>query len=259
MIRAPLMTVSALLLTGLLAGCGAGTSDNSKTAGPPAASPAGAVNGKVQGWSGGAGRVGLYLRGAPPSPLLVDAGLDASGTFKLALPGAETLAPYLEPVASSLVGGGGCQGQLTSGDPSAQGFAFSELGVIQDGAPAGNIVAQTYTPAGGAFNVSGSEWVYADKPTTLTGSVRCDSLTGQVDTTSQYTVDAALQRGWNILSVKGTLGVSGSQATADLSITSGADTPTTWTDESSSLFPLAPAGAGKNAPRPLPLPALPRR
>ena len=225
---------------------------------PSVAASATTVVGTVQDWTGGAATVVL----GTPTNVLASADLSAAGAFTLTLPPASALGAVLAPATTNFAPEQGCQGSLSSSDPATQGYAFSALDVMQAGTNVTEIVALTGTPTnttsdGGTVVLNGNEWVYVDRPTTLSGSVTCQYASTGLSSKLSQSVNTSLSAGWNVLKVTGTSVVTSSptsfSSTTDLQLSGGTDGPSVWTDlppDGTTPLSLAKSGQAK-------LPSLP--
>lgn len=159
------------------------------------------------------------LSGAPNTTLSLLAGsatlattsVDGAGKFSLTLPTSEALASVKTSLSTVLLADLGCKGNLSLGDPSAQGYGFATLraGDRKDYADAA--VSRSLTTR----TLKGRAYLYTDKPTTLSGPLNCSAATG-FPTILQVNVTAS--PGWNVLALSitgaysfpSTISVSGS-------------------------------------------------
>lgn len=216
-------TTLALPLTALLlAACHGGPVT-------PTVSTLASVNGTVQGAPGGASTIKLLAIDTLPdsamNPALASAPISASGAFTLSLPSAAAVTPLLSPISSSDAGvtdDGTCNGRISNSDPTAQAYSFSYLSV--NGIP---FSASTMT----STSVTTKGWIYTTKPTTLSGTLTCASISG--DVTGSVSVNAPLLQGWNVINVSITeAATNDGSLNTTLSAFTGSDGPTTWTPAS---------------------------
>ena len=173
------------------------------------------ITGTVANFSGAANTpiaLQLYLNGSG-SPATIARGLvQANGSFTVDLPGENAFKDYLYPIGS--VSYPGCTGSLTSSDAGAKFVDVRYLNVQPAGSAAYNVFAFTAGTGGGSLR----EWVYADRATTLAGTLNCTSVAG-VAVNSAVNVNLALKQGWNsvvetVASGSATIAVSDSGPTA---------------------------------------------
>ncbi len=230
---------SALVLSAMLAACGGGASTSTPT--PSVAATATSVVGTVQSWTRGEATAVL---GASAN-VLASADLSASGTFTLTLPPADALSAVLAPVATDLAPEEGCQGRFSSSDPAARGYSFSTLDVTQSGNQVSQIVAATATITENTtkrvtLTVDGNEWVYVDRPTTLTGGTTCQGTSDGTAVKISLSANVKMQAGWNALKITGTFVATPTSSNIDLRLSGGTDGPSVWTDDSGDgALPLA--------------------
>ncbi|WP_293913880.1 hypothetical protein, partial [Deinococcus sp.] len=187
----------ALCLTGasLLAAC----SDSTTAPGTSDPAPSAQVTPVLTGQLSGAGTAGVDLLSG--NTVLASAPTDVAGKFTLTLPSADSLAPVKKSLATGLLTDLGCTGTLTLGDTSAQGFGFGTLS-----AGGGKTYGDLNVERGAiSRTVRGRAYLYADRPTTLSGPLNCQGATGY-PTTVQVSVSAAA--GWNVLNVRITGGLT---------------------------------------------------
>lgn len=237
-------SASAYTLALILSACG-GTSQapDSRTS---------AINGTVQGRAKGAGTVELpALTG---SRTLASATLDAGGRFNLPLPSASALSSELQTTGTGIVNEAGCNGSFSSSDPQALGVSVTSLRVSKNGAVLADIRPITAqitenTSTRGAADISGNIWVYVDRPTQLSGSVRCTGSSQGLAITLTRSVHAGLRTGWNVLGVGGQLTATPASADITINYGNGQDGPSIWADSSSST--AVPLSVNAWASRPL--------
>ncbi|WP_216328681.1 hypothetical protein [Deinococcus aestuarii] len=212
--RHALLASAALALTA----CG--------SAGLPAAPddqpPATTIRGTVSTWTG----PGTVTLPGPSGAALAQADVAAEGTFTLTLPAAPALEGLTRsvPAAISEVG---CTGTVTSGDPSARGYAFGTL-TARDTAGTREVLAAdlsvAYVPP--KATLLARAWLYADRATRLTGTLNCGALIGAAS--APVTVDVSARAGWNVVGivVNASYGLGGVSASGRMALTT--DAATTW-------------------------------
>jgi hypothetical protein len=192
-VLAPLRRASAgrfialgLLGTSLLAAC---SDPASIPTTPPTTSAE--VTPNISGQLPGVPGSDLSLMGSGQS--LASTFTTAAGAFTLTLPSTEKMVTVKKSLASGLLTDLGCTGTLTLGDSAAQGFGFGTLGAggrsYADLSVSKTLLSRT---------IAGRAYLYADRPTTLSGPLDCAGATGY-PTTVQVSVRAAT--GWNVLNV----------------------------------------------------------
>ena len=210
-----IFALPALALTLSLASCGSGP------AAPQATAKVQNIQGKVDSGSG----VGTVTANDPVLGQLSRATVTPEGSFTLALPDANKLAPQLQ-TASDVLKGVGCSGTLNSSVPGAKGYGLVTLDLNRNAV--GKVLAGQVTSKTLSKSFDGYAWIYTDQATTLTGSLDCQNLVGlgmALPTTVNVTTSGA---GWHMVSVtgKGSLGLGGISASGE--VKNVADTPTTW-------------------------------
>lgn len=212
--RHALLASAALVLTA----CGSAGLPTAPDNQPPATT----IRGTVGTWSG----PGTVTLPGPSGAPLARADVAAGGTFTLTLPDASALGGLTRsvPAAISEVG---CTGTVTSGDPSARGYAFGTL-TAQDTAGTRQVLAADlsvgYVPP--KATLLARAWLYADRATRLSGTLNCGSLIGAAS--APVTVDVPAKVGWNVVGivVNASYGLGGVSATGRMTLTTDAET--TW-------------------------------
>lgn len=193
------MKRTALLIAGavLLAGCAPRTvATLAKPAAP--AQPVTQIPGDISRWSG----TGAVALTGPGGEVLARAEVAPDGRFTLPLPEAPTLRPLLRSPGAA-ISALGCAGDVLSSDAGAGSYAF--LGLTPQrpqAAPASVFAAQAARTGFVSGTFSGRIYLYADRPTRLSGTVDCGPVVQQfagVQATVPVTVDVTAQPGWNAL------------------------------------------------------------
>ncbi|MGY2894026.1 hypothetical protein [Deinococcus sp. UYEF24] len=212
------------------------------------------INGTTQRYTGGAATLKLLAKGATGSesadnPALSSAPISAAGAFTLALPSAASVSPYLSTIGNPATSPAGCTGSLNVSDSTANTYGVNTL-------LAGNTVlySDTLTSSSGtsATDASASAsykiWIYADKPTTISGTVNCTDTSSGVTTTTATTYNAAFRQGWNILSLLATATSTSTTFRTTMNASLSSDGPSVWTTAALSTQALDPqATAARNA------------
>lgn len=201
-----------------------------------------AMNGTVQNWTKGAATV--ELSSLTGKPALTSTGLNASGRFNLTLPSPSALSGELQITGSSVINEDGCTGGFASSDPQALGLTKTSLNVTRNGSTIATIQpAVTHvtekTSTRVTAEIKGNAWIYVDRPTQLSGSVRCSDTSQGAPITLNFSVNTSLRTGWNVLNVGGTVVATPSSGDITINYSNGQDGPTTWTEETSGSVPLS--------------------
>ncbi|AWN22243.1 hypothetical protein DKM44_02490 [Deinococcus irradiatisoli] len=188
------LPLALLPLSALLGACG--------SAPTPAAPAAAETTPTVSGQLSGAQNTTANLIGSGQT--LAVTSVDAQGRFSLTLPGATQLTGVKTSLSEGLLADLGCTGTLNLSDPGAQGYGFATLTSGSGQQYADASVTKTLTTR----IVRGRAYLYADRPTTITGPLNCSQATGY-PTTVQVDVNASA--GWNVvaLNITGSLGFGG--------------------------------------------------
>ena len=169
-----------LLLLALLSGCGA--------AADSALGETAEVAGQIDGYSLGAGYAfTITLAGKD----LASGPIDDTGRFRVALPTAAQVAPYLSPL--SYTNGVGCQSQVTVSPDNATTATVAFV-AVSAADRRGLRLARGTLVASGASDDTVVNYSYAPAETRALGSATCPALGGPA---SQTTVDLLLRKGWN--------------------------------------------------------------
>lgn len=176
---------------------------------PASAVPVTSLGGTISDWAAGeTGEVQLGVGNLAPNNLdvlqaLGTAKVDASGKFTLKLPDASAVKPALMPANSEFKLNIPCEGTLKVEPDAALNF-FDLSGYDSFG-----LRITTMRLANTRMHVPQKDdsfgvLVYAEQPTHLTGTSRCEPIaTGQrTDNGMQWKWNANLKAGWNLLSVK---------------------------------------------------------
>ncbi|AWN23597.1 hypothetical protein DKM44_10445 [Deinococcus irradiatisoli] len=190
---------------------------------PPAPAQAQVVT-TISGVLSGASANTLTLKAG--KEVLTSAVADAGGHFTLPLPGKDKLGSVLKPLNKGLLGGIGCSGQLSSSDAAAQGYDVINL-TTSDSLYLNATASKTLL----SRSLNGRVYLYADRPTSVTGTLDCRALTGMP---TSVPVNITVSEGWNVLglSVNGSVGLGGLKISGRLSNSSApVNDLTTWTDQ----------------------------
>lgn len=226
-----------LLLGGLLTAC---TDTATPTPTPTA------INGTISGWAAGSGTVTLQ----EGSAVLGSGTLNSNGTFQLALPAANTVAPYLTTMGNFTSEESGCGGTVTVSDQNAQAYAVTALTATAGGSSQ-TILPETYsatsTAAQATLTIDSRIWIYADRNVNLSGNVTCSGTSEGVTVDVKLTANARLHTGWNVLksSTVVTANAQGTQGSLTTSLENTTDTAFTWTSQSQA----APLSVTKSSSR----------
>lgn len=221
--NAPARLLSTACLGLLLSACAGRPLLQTGPAAP--ATTVGNVQGNVSRWSG-TGKISLY---GTPGQTLAQADVASSGLFILNLPDAVTVQPALRPAAESLASLG-CAGRVTSSDDAARNFAFLSLQPQRaDTKPvfAASLRRTSFTRA----TLTGRAYLYADRPTRLSGEVDCGQIVQDFAGASigvPVSVNIAAQTGWNALELRVEVQGSLTGVSATGEVRAVADTPQVW-------------------------------
>lgn len=205
----------ALGLTLLLASCGGNKLPPAPSESAP---PITTIRGSLSAGTG-AGKVTAY---GLNSTALAEATVAENGSFTLALPNAEALAPHLLSADTTLAGMG-CDGTLNSSTAGVKGYAVAGLHAertgLKDTVLAANLKLQAIPPKG---KLDAFAWVYTDQATRLTGDLDCTKL---INNTLPFSlnVDVQTRAGWNVVALhaEGLTSLKGSAVAIG-------DLPTEW-------------------------------
>ncbi|ULH15841.1 hypothetical protein MF271_04180 [Deinococcus sp. KNUC1210] len=245
-------------LTAVLVAC----PQNSTTTPPtnPVLTAPTSISGTVQGWNGGTGAVELlaspYADKSASNPALSTGTISADGTFSVALPSAAGVTPYISDIvsqASSLLffAPTSCNGNLPSSDGSARGTVVNLLDIRQNGSYSTSIAAIDLKDNSANNNLAldgtAKIWIYADRATTLNGTITCTTKGTNFNVTEYLNTNAVLSQGWNILSQ--TLNVSASanssEVTVENHITATSDGSFSWNTVDLTAASLHASSIGK--------------
>lgn len=188
------------------------------------AAPVASVQGNISRW-GGTGKVALDAAGRT----LAQADVDSRGLFILVLPDAVTVAPALTEASVSLAPLG-CAGRVSSSDVAARSLAFLGLQPQRPGARpvfAAQVRRTSFTQ--GVLN--GRAYLYADRPTRLSGQVDCGQILRDfagVSAGVPIDVNINAQTGWNVLELRVDMQGSLTGIGATGQVRAVADAPQTW-------------------------------
>lgn len=249
-------TLSLLLLTAVLSACGANTAPPTAagptpgaaaTPTPVAATPAPPAQAQpepflpqpvlpeppaqaqviesIQGLLSGEAQTLVTL--SVGAQILAAAQADAAGHFTLPLPSAATLPGVLKPLSSGLLSELGCLGQLSSSDAAAQGYDVETLHTAS-ATYMNAAVSQTLM----SRNLRGRVYLYADRQTSLAGTLDCSAVTGLP---TPVAVNLNVSKGWNVLELTLNAGLSLSGFTVKGQLNNGNDPlaqTSLWTNQS---------------------------
>lgn len=236
--KKPVLYASLALISALLAACGNHYSSTLPVVPDPRVAPT-RVSGTLSGWTGGSGSIEMLADDSSSrsssNPVLATGTLNADGSFDVALPDADAVTPYLVPAENLFVPSSAtCSGDFFSSNGAARTFVSSRLDVRQDGAYVTTAEPIQFTDQSSGSSLKSTDvrrfWVYADQPTTLGGSQDCTDSHAGLTTTSHATLNAPLERGWNLMtetSVISTTQGSG-QATAEVTLHLTDDSSGPW-------------------------------
>ncbi|WP_216329511.1 virginiamycin B lyase family protein [Deinococcus aestuarii] len=179
-----------LLLALLLTACGGGPTPPTEVPSDPGTQPGGAagvLSGSVRGAEGVSGTVTVEESPDDVRQTLATGSLTA-GKVSLTLPTGDVLTPYLE--AYPLGPQSGCTGEITQSDPTARHYSVSAYPVRQNGGLLG--LLREVQPGFTVWKDGASvlQRVYAERATTVTGSLNCPDV--------KLTLNASFQAGWNV-------------------------------------------------------------
>lgn len=188
------------------------------------ATPVASVQGNISRW-GGTGKVALAASGRT----LAQADVDSRGLFILVLPDAVTVAPALTEASLSLASVG-CAGRVTSSDAAARSLGFLGLQPQRHEARpvfAAQVRRTSFTQA----VLTGRAYLYADRPTRLSGRVDCGQILRDfagVDAGVPIDVNIQAQSGWNALELHVDVQGSLTGVSASGEVRAVADKPQAW-------------------------------
>lgn len=202
------------------------------------------LNGQVSGLGNGVATLELLVdnsrQKSASNPVIAKTQVGASGAFGLKLPGATALDSYLLPV-SLTISTAQCSGELTSSTPGARSFEFAVLDLTRNSIYVDSLLnvsaedqsdSTTYR-----VTVTGRRWAYLDQATTMGGSYACQDVDADTATTinSTYHWNSVVKAGWNVQTETTvfTGQRDGPALTAETTVTTAADAPTTWIRASS--------------------------
>lgn len=143
----------------------------------------------------------------------VSVAVAADGHFSLSLPAGDALASRSQS-ASAALSGLKCAGALSSSDPAARGYLVSSL-TVQDSAGGRSMLSLSGSKTGvfgQGRDISGKVWLYADRPSMLTGHLDCAAMLN-VSSLPSLPVDVNInaKAGWNVidLNIGASAGLSG--------------------------------------------------
>lgn len=210
--------VSALVLSAC--GGGGGTSTT-----PPVTAKT-SLSGTISGFTGAAGTpitLNLGLT-SPRTDVAASGTVAADGSFSLDLPAGDNakLAPYLTQFQGASQPG--CSGTLSSSDAQARGTSARFLTV----APAGATAYDVYVRQNGAGTITLREYFYADRATTLSGTLTCNLKIDDLNFNGPAVFNnVALKAGWTAVTETVTLGSGG--ATASVTVAADQTSGVAWT------------------------------
>lgn len=194
----------------------------------------------TKAWTGGAGSVVASV--LTPGAILDEqrAALGSDGKFTLTLPSvAEDRLVTLDFSNMDIIQDDeACQGTVGVSDPQVRGASLS-LDVDADKDGPIKLFSQTVTGSGDALtlNVAGGALLYVDRDVTVKGTQNCTFTQG----TFTNDVNLTLRRGWNKLSLTGTVNYKARTGTTTLR--SGSFPSDQWVYTGSSQTPAAPLGS----------------
>jgi hypothetical protein len=156
------------------------------------------IAGVVEGWTEGQGyRLSATLLTDPPLSAALSTGtVDASGSFRIALPAGGLVEPHINDALQPTGGFGDCSARPDI-RPADLKVAYLELSAQKPGSPDIALVLTNNAQALSNPMPSdlGATYVYANRDGSITGKSSCDTG-GQLNTTSY---DLLLRAGWNTI------------------------------------------------------------
>lgn len=177
------------------------------------------ISGQVTSWS----EPGTFFLVSSTGTPLAEAPLEESGAFELTLPAV----PDADPVSpAEWLQAWGCSGDLVA---SSDARVVAATGGLATSAFSGRpVLASELTAVPGDHTTLLGQWVYAEEPVRLTGTLNCQGVLGH-DLETPTTVDVDLNTGWNMVGTAITLKLGFKGLSAAGTINETGTLPTRWT------------------------------